>query len=102
MAQTPEGKVKDKARKMLKEYDIWHFAPVSNGMGTMGIPDMIACMRGQFLAIECKADAKKKPTQLQLHQLDQIAKHGGLSIVIHDENLHELEYLITKFLLDLE
>lgn len=102
MATTKEGKVKAAVRKILQKHEIWHFLPVSAGLGAHGIPDVIACMRGQFLAIECKADEKKKPTQLQLYQLEQIQKHGGISIVIHDSNLHELEELIIKFLRETE
>ena len=60
MAMTPEGKVKDKIRKFLKELPrCWHFAPVSNGMGVAGIPDILCVIDGRFVGIECKAPGKE-------------------------------------------
>jgi len=38
---TPEGKVKDAVRKLLKVRTIWYYQPMQNGMGQVGIPDFI-------------------------------------------------------------
>jgi Holliday junction resolvase len=43
-----------------------------------GIPDLILCVRGQFLAIELKRD-KCFATPLQQHTLDQIRFAGGIT-----------------------
>lgn len=61
MAQTPEGKVKAKLKKVLDEMGIWHFSPFQAGMGRAGIPDVIACYEGRFVAFECKAGRGKQP-----------------------------------------
>lgn len=83
---TPEGKVKKKVKALLKEHGAWSFAPVSGGMGVHGIPDYIACHRGVFLGIECKAPGKSgHVTALQKMQLAAIEKAGGLSMVVADE-----------------
>lgn len=54
--------------------------------GTVGTPDLLACYRGQFLAIECKAgDPSKKahePTAMQLKRLDEIVTAGGHALVM--------------------
>lgn len=82
---TPEAAVKAAVKKLLKERGIWHFMPVSNGMGQMGIPDVICCNQGRFLAVECKAPGKRgNTTPLQDHQLRQIHKSGGSAIVVDD------------------
>lgn len=83
MAMTPEGKVKAAIIKLLKaEPRCWYFMPVSNGMGTTGIPDIIACVDGRFLAIEVKAPGKlRNTTPLQRMQLDRIALSMGIAMV---------------------
>ena len=57
MASTPEGKVKEACKKYLKSIGAWYFMPVSNGMGQVGIPDIICCYKGQFLAVEIEEAA---------------------------------------------
>ena len=82
---TPEGAVKAAVKKLLKARGVWHFMPVSNGMGTMGIPDVICCHQGRFLAIECKAPGKRRnTTPLQDHQIMSIHKAGGAALVCDD------------------
>lgn len=65
------------------------------GYGKMGIPDVIACYRGVFIAIECKA-GKNRPTELQQKNLDEISKSGGYALVINELNLDKLLYVIDK------
>lgn len=83
MAMTPEAKVKAAIKKYLSTLaDCWWFMPVSNGMGSMGIPDIIVCIRGMFLAIECKAPGKERSTTaLQERQIAGINGAGGYAIV---------------------
>lgn len=84
---TPESKVKAKVKDYLKARNIWHFMPVSNGMGMHGIPDIIAVMDGRFVAIECKAPGKRShTTELQKMQIAAINAAGGLAIVVDDAN----------------
>jgi len=82
---TPEGKVKELCKRVLKMEGIWYYMPVQNGMGVVGIPDIIACWKGRFLAIETKAPGKRSnTTPNQVRVLAEIAAHGGLSIVVDD------------------
>ena len=87
---TPEGKVKAHAKRLLDAAGAFHFMPVSNGMGRMGIPDLICCLQGRFVAIEAKA-GKGRPTALQLKALRQIDEAGGLALVINESNLEYLK-----------
>ena len=85
MASTPEGKVKAAVKKLLDTRGIWHFSPVSNGMGRHGIPDIICCWDGRFLAIECKAPGKRGNTSvLQDREIAAIQAVNGLAVVIDD------------------
>lgn len=93
---TPEGRVKADVKKILKARDIWHFMPMQNGFGVVGIPDFICCWRGQFLAIETKAPGKRGDTTAnQDRKLQEIKDHGGWSIVVDDAN-QLVEFLNTN------
>ena len=80
---TPEGKVKTKVKRLLVERGIYYFMPVSNGMGRHGIPDIICCASGRYLAIETKA-GKGKTTALQEREMERIRDAGGLALVVND------------------
>jgi len=90
MPQTPEGKVKAAVRKLLVEYGIYYFSPAANGFGRAGIPDIICCVQGRFLAIECKA-GKGTTTALQDRELAAIRTAGGMAMVVNENNLLELK-----------
>lgn len=92
---TPEGKVKDAVKRHLKLHGIWYYMPVQNGMGVVGIPDIIACWRGRFLAIETKAPGKRNNTTAnQERVLAEIAAHDGIAIVVDD--VSQLEAYMAK------
>lgn len=92
---TPEAKVKHNVKKILDELGIYHFSPVMNGMGRAGIPDIIACYNGSFLAIECKA-GKGKTTALQELELSKIRNAGGRAYVINEEGIPTLKEQLCK------
>jgi len=87
---TPEAKVKAKVVKLLKAHDIYYFFPATHGFGRSGVPDIICCFNSLFLAIECKATAKNKPTALQEKEMRKIREAGGHTFVINEDNIHEL------------
>jgi hypothetical protein len=86
---TPEVKVKNKVKKILDGLGCYHFSPLSGGYGRSGVPDIIACYKGRFVAIECKA-GKGRLTELQKYNIEQIQATGGLAIVINESNIEEL------------
>jgi hypothetical protein len=89
MAQTPEGKVKAAVRKLLVEFGVYYFSPAANGFGRAGIPDIICCFGGRFIAIECKA-GKGVTTALQDRELAAIRTAGGMTMVVNETNIQEL------------
>lgn len=80
MAQTPEGRVKDVIKKILKEHRAYSYMPVSNGMGAPAL-DFIVCHNGQYLSIEAKAPGKH-PTPRQLQTIVKIREAGGYALVV--------------------
>lgn len=85
----PESKVKAEVRRILVDWGVYYFAPAANGYGRAGIPDIIACYRGFFIAIECKA-GKGKTTALQDREIESIRKAEGIALIIREDNMHEL------------
>ena len=93
---TPEAKVKNAVRKILDEANVYYFMPPGAGYGRAGIPDIVACVNGYFLAIECKA-GKGKTTALQDRELETIRMAGGQASVIYDtdEDIQLLRDVVT-------
>jgi Holliday junction resolvase len=90
MADTPEKKVKNAVRKVLDRLGIYYFMPPGMGLGRSGIPDIIGCYAGCFIAIECKA-GKGQLTALQARELNAIKAAGGFTFVAREDNLEEME-----------
>lgn len=90
---TPEGLVKKRTKLILDRHEVYYFFPPANGYGRTGIPDVICCVNGYFIGIECKA-GKNTPTALQSREIDKIVAAGGVAMVVNEENLEVLEDLI--------
>jgi len=95
MAKTPEGEIKDQVRKILCEMNAYYFFPAANGYGRTGIPDVIACIGGHFVGIECKAGSKQ-PTALQQRELDNIEKAEGTGLVVNADNIGNLKNILEN------
>jgi len=90
MASTPEAKVKEKIKKILKEHGVYYAMPMGTGYGNSGVPDFLCCIKGRFLAIEAKA-GKGIPTALQEKNLRDIKVAGGIALVVNENNIEELK-----------
>ena len=95
MAKTPEGKIKDKVVDILKSEGVYYFFPATHGYGRSGVPDIVACVDGNFLAIECKAGTNK-PTALQVREIEAIRKAGGVAVVANEENWDMVRTLVRN------
>lgn len=93
MAQTPEKRVKTKVESVLKSEGAYYFFPATHGYGRSGVPDIIACVNGHFLAIECKAGGNK-PTALQTREIESIRLAGGVAVVANEENWEMVRPLV--------
>ena len=94
---TPESKVKTAVKRYLVQEGVYFFMPPGVGYGRAGIPDIICCVQGTFLAIECKA-GKGKPTALQEREMQLIRDTGGYAIVVSDdpETFTAMSRLVTN------
>lgn len=92
---TPESKVKKRVKEILAQVGAYYAMPMGTGFGNSGVPDFLVCKGGLFYGIECKAGGNK-PTALQLKNLDDIRKAGGIALVIDETNVETLRKELEK------
>jgi hypothetical protein len=89
MADTPETKVKKKVKAILESLGAYYTMPVAGVFGRSGVPDILCCLHGRFVAIECKANGGKT-TRLQDSNLTAIAQAGGIALVVDETSISSL------------
>lgn len=94
-----EKQFENKVKAYLKEQGCW-FVKYWSGSSMKGkkftkdgIPDLLVCCEGYFLGVELKAE-NGKPSELQLWNLDQIKKAGGIGIVLYPHEFEDFKHLI--------
>jgi hypothetical protein len=89
MSKKPETLFKEKVFKDLSTLESsWFFK--SQEVAQRGIPDVIMCVKGTFVAIELKKDAKAKIDPLQTWTISKIGATGALALVAYPENWKEI------------
>jgi len=87
---TPEAKVKKKVVDVIKKNGAYYFFPATGGYGRSGVPDIVFCYRGYFVAIECKAGSNK-PTALQEAEMAKIRQAQGFVLVVNEDNIPDVQ-----------
>jgi Holliday junction resolvase len=87
---TPEAKVKKKVVDVIKKNGAYYFFPATGGYGRSGVPDIVCCYRGYFIAIECKAGTNK-PTALQEAEMHKIRQAQGFAKVVNEDNINDVQ-----------
>ena len=90
MAKNPETKFKEKVLDDLHTLkNIWFFK--SQEVSVRGIPDVLICVNGLFVAIELKATATSKTDVLQRYNLRKIADVArGRSFLAYPGNWQDI------------
>lgn len=99
---TPEGKVKEKVKKLLKEAGVYYHMPVQNGMGAPTL-DIVGCHQGHFFAVETKAPGGK-PTPRQEQTIADMRRARAAVFVVDgsDKSLAELRAWLAVILVNQE
>lgn len=93
---TPEGKIKEGVKKVLKRHGAYYHMPVQNGMGEPTL-DFVVCLNGWFIAIETKAPGGK-PTKRQLVTIANMRAAGAQVFVIsNDDEIKTLDVTLNFF-----
>ena len=80
MSPITEQQLQKKIIKYLDARNIWNCKTITTNR--RGVPDILACVEGFFLGVECKSPERPRSvSQLQQHQIQKIRESGGLAIV---------------------
>ena len=74
--KTPESWEKSAIDKFLTLIGAYVAKPATFGYGRSGLPDLLVCIRGRFVAIEVKREGKE-PTPLQWARMREVEAAGG-------------------------
>lgn len=98
---TPEGKIKAMVKKGLASLKTkpYVFMPVQSGFGSASL-DFLACIGGQFVAIETKADVTKTLTPRQIATTGFIHLAGGKVFIVYDQTT--CDHMIASLILMME
>lgn len=89
-----EKQVKQYVKQVLDRVEAFYFMPSMGMYGGAGVPDFVVCLNGVFISIETKA-GRNKPTQLQNLAMSKVRAAKGITLVVNDSNMGELEPLLV-------
>lgn len=93
-----EKNFENRVKAFLKSKGCWFIKYWGGGQFTKaGVPDLLVCCNGHFLAVELKAP-NGKPSALQLHTIEEIKKSGGTAIVLYPKGFDEFKLFVENLL----
>lgn len=94
-----ESQFQSRVISFLKQYPehIWFVKVWGGGYQKSGIPDILCCINGKFMAIELKS-LNGKPTVLQKRNIELINKTGGLGIILYPDGFDDFKKLIKELI----
>ena len=90
-----EKAFENKIKAYLKQQGAWHVKYFANAYTKSGIPDLICCVNGKFLAIEVKAE-HGRVSELQNYQIEQIKKSGGQAMIVYPKDFDEFKKIVEE------
>lgn len=91
-----EKQFENKIKAYLKSKGAWFIKYWAGAQFTKsGIPDLLVCYKGKFIAIEVKAE-NGKPSDLQLYNLRKIEEAGGKSFLLYPKDFETLKKYIES------
>ena len=92
-----EKQFEAKIKKFLKSHHIWFTKIWGGGFQKAGIPDILACVNGRFVAIELKGSSGK-PTELQKYNIKKINESNGVGIILYPKDFEKFKKLVLDLL----
>ena len=94
-----EKQFETKIKKYLSDNGIFYVKFFANSMTKKGIPDVLACINGYFVAIEVKAQ-NGRPSELQLYQCRKIWDAGGFAFILYPSGFDRFKAFIEDLKID--
>ena len=92
-----EKTFENKIKAFLKSKGAYFIKTHGDRFSRVGVPDIIACVNGHFVAVEVKS-ATGKPSELQLYHLDEIQKAGGHSFLLYPKDFENFKNFLENLL----
>lgn len=88
-----EKEFENKIKKFLKEQGCYFVKYFGCGFTQAGVPDLLVCCNGRFVAIEVKAE-NGRVSELQKHNIQEIKQAGGIALSVKPSEFDNLKKLI--------
>lgn len=75
-----EKRIENQIKTHLREIGAYVIKHHGNQFSQAGVPDLLVCYMGRFIGVEVKAP-DGKPSDLQLYNIEQIKKAGGIAFL---------------------
>jgi len=79
-----EKVITESIQRALKVRAIWAYKVPGGYYGINGVPDLLCCANGRFVALEVKRPGNK-PTKLQEFRIAEIRASGGVAEVVESK-----------------
>ena len=90
-----EKQFENKIKRFLDENDCWYVKYFANNYTKRGIPDILACVNGYFVAIEVKAE-NGVPSELQKYHVNKIKSAGGIALILYPKDFEYFKNLVYE------
>lgn len=94
-----EKNFENRIKKYLEKQNCWYIKFFANAFTKSGIPDILSCINGRFVAIEVKQETGVV-SELQEFHLQDINKKGGIAILAYPSGFEELKDIIDNLIKD--
>ena len=95
-----EKNFENRIKAFLKSEGAWFIKYWAGSQFTKsGVPDILACVDGYFVAIEVKGP-NGTPSELQLHTIKKIREAGGFAFVLYPSGFDEFKRFIRDLKAD--
>lgn len=90
-----EKRFENRIKSLLDKYGTYYFKYWAGPFSKSGIPDVIACLNGVFIAVEVKA-TRGKPSPLQIVNCRRINVAGGIGVIIYPKDYEFLKSVLEE------
>ena len=88
-----------KVKKYIEDSGGFYVKFFANRMTKKGIPDVLACVNGYFVAVEVKAQ-NGRPSELQIYHCRKIRDAGGFAFILYPSGFDRFKAFIEGLKID--
>lgn len=89
----PEKTFETKVKDFINDQNCWFVKFFANRMTKEGIPDILCCINGYFVAVEIKAQ-HGRPSDLQLYHCKKIREANGFAFILYPSGFDDFKKFV--------